>query len=762
MGGVEGELLTTDLTIHRNADGTSDIDLFEFQLLADGGPNSFAEIQFSNEQGNLDLEVLDAAGAVVASSTSSDDDESVSLTDLAAGSYFARVFSPDDGTAEYQLLLHGPFRRSGFQIEINFTDDNMSPSQREAFTDAAARWSEIIVGDIPDTVLSDGTFVDDVIIDASAPEIDGPFGILGQAGPDEFRAGSALPAHGIMQFDLADINQMEADGSFVDVILHEMGHVLGIGTLWNFLGFVNGAGTDDPQFTGPGAVAEFSTLTGSDEGTVPVANNGGPGTRDAHWRESTFEHELMTGFLSGNERPISRLTIASLADIGYVVNFDAADPYDLNLPAGRKESGGSSSGDHDHGHGEIEVVGILSPGAEGNDTIGTPSEGRFGDAVADDLSRRFPADDLEGQVVELRTNQTLRNLTIQQGTRAEREDVFTFTLSGRGTFEDGIEVTSTNSGQSFNLELRDSDGNVLSRGLRGGHRLSLAGYQPGIYFVSVSSDDPNEYTFTFDGQFTDEEPAIAALDVDGNGDFVFSSDGVLLLAHSFGIRGDQLDTFRGAGNPRSGNGIDSTISLLADALDLDGDGEFRFATDGVILLADAFGISPAGLEAFTSGNATRNGDEIKARLSNLKSKASSGAGGRIQSPAAESSSFGFAAIHVSIAAPAQPVSPELPRATFIAPDDSPEAVSQFQLSAPADEPIFTFADKAESRREFEVAATELESPRQVADDFGKSETGDAFEEEDVRNSYESNDVPETHVVDNLFSASDILAILLGE
>jgi hypothetical protein len=39
-----------------------------------------------------------------------------------------------------------------------------------------------------------------------------------------------------------------------------------------------------------------------------------------------MKNEFMTGFLNG-ENPISRITIASLEDIGYEVNYDVADPY---------------------------------------------------------------------------------------------------------------------------------------------------------------------------------------------------------------------------------------------------------------------------------------------------------------------------------------------------------------------------------------------------------------------------------------------------
>ena len=58
-----------------------------------------------------------------------------------------------------------------------------------------------------------------------------------------------------------------------------------------------------------------------------MENVGGPGTADAHWRSSVFQSELMTGFLiNAPTHPASRLTVLSLADLGYVVNPAASEP----------------------------------------------------------------------------------------------------------------------------------------------------------------------------------------------------------------------------------------------------------------------------------------------------------------------------------------------------------------------------------------------------------------------------------------------------
>ncbi len=81
-----------------------------------------------------------------------------------------------------------------------------------------------------------------------------------------------------MEFDTADLADMEADGSLYSVILHEMGHVLGIGTIWEDAGLLVGAGTNNPRFTGAQAVAAYNAIFGTNATGVPVEQNGGAGT----------------------------------------------------------------------------------------------------------------------------------------------------------------------------------------------------------------------------------------------------------------------------------------------------------------------------------------------------------------------------------------------------------------------------------------------------------------------------------------------------
>lgn len=222
--------------------------------------------------------------------------------------------------------------QSAYKIEVRFLG-GLTTAQKNAFKKAADRWSRAIVGDLP-SVMVGGEVIDDLLIEAQGVAIDGVGRILGQAGPTNLRPVSAgtsalLPAKGIMSFDSADLANMEADGTLVDVITHEMGHVIGIGTIWEDKGLLVGAGTQNPRFTGTNAKRVYGQLRGTGPTPVPVENIGGAGTRDGHWRESVFKNELMSGFISEANNPLSRLTIASLQDLGYRVNLSAAEAFSL-------------------------------------------------------------------------------------------------------------------------------------------------------------------------------------------------------------------------------------------------------------------------------------------------------------------------------------------------------------------------------------------------------------------------------------------------
>ena len=55
------------------------------------------------------------------------------------------------------------------------------------------------------------------------------------------------------------------------------------------------------------------------------------GSRDSHWRVCVLVNELMTGFLTPGANLLSRVTVASLQDLGYEVDEQGGDVYQLNL-----------------------------------------------------------------------------------------------------------------------------------------------------------------------------------------------------------------------------------------------------------------------------------------------------------------------------------------------------------------------------------------------------------------------------------------------
>lgn len=229
-----------------------------------------------------------------------------------------------------------------FDIVLEPLGAAFSPTVQAAFDAAAARWERIIVKGIPSLTLTGGlapgtcdlpeepgrppgTVIDDLNIRVVVQPIDGEFGVLGGAGPCYVTVPDALPRLGVMVFDSADLERLAVNGTLTDVITHEMAHVLGFGTQWNTGRLLStGSGTPLTAYTGPLGTIAYRTLGRS--GNIPLETGGGEGTADAHWSESRFGNELMTGYIASDDK-LSVMSIASMADLGYQVDIGQADAY---------------------------------------------------------------------------------------------------------------------------------------------------------------------------------------------------------------------------------------------------------------------------------------------------------------------------------------------------------------------------------------------------------------------------------------------------
>lgn len=298
------------------------------------------------------------------------DDAPLSKTGPVIDLYLARsgshrvsvVVTDDDGrsgaTSVETILGAAP---SPFTIQVVFFDDDlMTLDQRRAFSGAARRWAEVIESDFAPVEMSLSEnqcgpspafsgVVDDLVVFASIDEIDGNGGTVALAGPCYDPSNPTPPPFGYMQFDRDDLDLLTASTSLETVVLHEMGHVLGIGTLWNVVDQADVAidpkvapvpcyDEPDPRYTDANAVREWRAISGTTT-DVPVEEGINNGTSCGHWNEFDNQpgdpanetrpdlfDELMTGYLNPTMR-LSRITVGALDDLDYQVDYDAADDY---------------------------------------------------------------------------------------------------------------------------------------------------------------------------------------------------------------------------------------------------------------------------------------------------------------------------------------------------------------------------------------------------------------------------------------------------
>jgi hypothetical protein len=261
------------------------------------------------------------------------------------GSFSFTVGAESGGrTAERAFTLE-VVANDGERFDITAFEVAPVPEEVRPHLEAAIeRWERVISGDlatarIPQRFftsthcsgfgrLLNGTSADDLIVMVDISPIDGAGNILGQAGPCGARA-NRLPFAGVLILDSSDLAARVGTETLTDLFFHEIGHILGFGAIWGAAGLLTGAGTWDPRFIGPLAREQMRELGAA--GDVPVENVGAWGTVLVHWRESVFRTEIMTGYAerTGTPMPLSRVTIASMGDLGYDVDVTEADEYTL-------------------------------------------------------------------------------------------------------------------------------------------------------------------------------------------------------------------------------------------------------------------------------------------------------------------------------------------------------------------------------------------------------------------------------------------------
>jgi hypothetical protein len=239
----------------------------------------------------------------------------------------------------------------GFQITVNYID-NTPPAVRNAVSQAVAKWQQVIIEDLPAFVNPfNSQRVDDIVLDVrmgllgpgfptgtdgldgtianAAPFYGGAPGIVGDLA---IRPNPRLPYWGTIGFDPANVSQ-DSPTELYETAVHEIAHALGFGRPLFFeprTGYPQGLVTgtlNAALFLGSNALSAYNRVFQRSATGIPMESDGDGGTALVHWDDSAVPNELMTGFALPGVQPLSSITVGAMADLGYVVNYAAADPY---------------------------------------------------------------------------------------------------------------------------------------------------------------------------------------------------------------------------------------------------------------------------------------------------------------------------------------------------------------------------------------------------------------------------------------------------
>ena len=180
-------------------------------------------------------------------------------------------------------------------------DSVLTAENQAIFNDAADFWEAVLTGyqdGVSRTVTVNAVGFNEGIMNGGI--------ILGEAGPTSatsFRDGPELftiATEGIARFNV-NPTALSAGGGNNGllnplVIRHELGHILGFGTIWNS-GFNNLYDDGSGVYTGENGLAAYQNEFDPDATFVPIELDGGEGTADGHLNEvrDNFSDENVAG-----------------------------------------------------------------------------------------------------------------------------------------------------------------------------------------------------------------------------------------------------------------------------------------------------------------------------------------------------------------------------------------------------------------------------------------------------------------------------------
>jgi hypothetical protein len=346
--------------------GGSDLnDVYQFGL---GGRGIFSA-SLSGLSADADLKLildknnngqLDAGDEIVSQWERGTKSESVRRL-LEPGGYYLQVSSYDGKPTNYtvqtafQDLKPNEADPEKFRIQINYGTggDRLTAAVQAVIRQAADFWETVILyrssivpsGILPITITTEDLNLRDGNPDLLTLAYSGPQ-VVSNNGRLQIQAGTTT----INARRLAGL----AANSLKDLLIHEFSHAMGFGTLWDPLDFRGNDGSivkignrsDNASWIDrTNQTYRADSYVGWAYGELLKPGQALPTATPlepqylAHWSEEVFQSESLTPLApAAGNAPISLLTLAALRDLGWNVNYGAAQAY--MLPTTRAAASG--------------------------------------------------------------------------------------------------------------------------------------------------------------------------------------------------------------------------------------------------------------------------------------------------------------------------------------------------------------------------------------------------------------------------------------
>jgi hypothetical protein len=258
---------------------------------------------------------------------------------IGAGNYLIQVsrYPQANAPQTLQYSLSSNFTATAtdpnkFNLVLNFGtgSEGLNQSAKDAIASAARFWESVITERSAITEFKDLTIK---ILGAqdTATTLATGAPLVSTRNDSLFLVGGEVNLN-TLRFDIfnSDPNYLRS------IMIHEMAHTLGFGTIWEPLTFPTlGRSIGRSLVNRSSQTYNGNTYAGYAYGDLLGQFGTGVAVPIdevfAHWRESVFDAELMTTFaeLRGEAMPVSTLTLSSLRDLGWRVNYGAAQAYGL-------------------------------------------------------------------------------------------------------------------------------------------------------------------------------------------------------------------------------------------------------------------------------------------------------------------------------------------------------------------------------------------------------------------------------------------------